>query len=203
MRVASKSTMVPLGSLPVSTPFLHSGFILNSEVTLLKDLDVIRKLDNETRVYRRRAQLGEYRCLICSNENSEVRYTRKARLEEHLELHPTGQRFRCWPKILIRNFRGLLSRWMVYPFIILQQESRQNFLLYRVWQVRRIYWPSDTKFNTILWSFSRGRCLWWNYHLLDWRPSGSLPTNTTRFIELEINSFKSTLSVLLWAVTHK
>ena len=61
-----------------------------SEVTLLKDLDVIRKLGNDTRVYSRRVQLGHYKCWICSTEDYEVRYTRKARLDEHLELHPTG-----------------------------------------------------------------------------------------------------------------
>ena len=64
-----------------------------SEVTLLKDLDVIRKLGNDSRVYCRRVQLGHYKCWICSNGDYEVRYTRKARLDEHLELHPTGNNF--------------------------------------------------------------------------------------------------------------
>ena len=53
-------------------------------------MDVIRKLTTESRVYRRRLQLGDYKCLLCCNEDFDVRYTRKARLEEHLELHPTG-----------------------------------------------------------------------------------------------------------------
>ena len=68
----------------------QSGVINYSELTLLMDLDIVRKLGNETRVYSRRIQLGEYKCLICSNENYDVRYTRKARLEEHLDLHQTG-----------------------------------------------------------------------------------------------------------------
>ena len=64
------------------------------EVILLKDLDIIRKLGNDTRVYCRRVQLGQFKCWICSNEEYEVRYTRKARLDEHLELHPTGKQYR-------------------------------------------------------------------------------------------------------------